>query len=216
MVAGRSRPEPNNPEPGIADGYPAAPFEETVEMLARTLVSAAVAMTLTGVAAPRASAQTYADRPINLELRGTAMLPTFDIADAANLGFGGGAGIGYRVTDKFRVMADFDLGIHGTDVTDFTINTYHYMGKVGFDAVDNEKLLLTVNLGAGAVTFGGDLPSSSTYFAINAGAKLAIKVSPMFDLLISPQGDIAFADEAELGTTNAWVWPLAVGFRVKL
>lgn len=64
------------------------------------------------------------------------------------------------------------------------------------------------------MTFGGDLPSRQTYLAINAGAKLGIKVSRMVEVLISPQGDNAFADEANLGTTIAWVWPLGAGLRV--
>jgi hypothetical protein len=33
--------------------------------------------------------------------------------------------------------------------------------------------------------------------------------------VLSPQGDIAFADEDELGTTNAWVWPVTAGVRVR-
>jgi len=173
----------------------------------------AVALALGGFWASAATAQV--ERPVSFEVRGTAMLPTFDIADAADLGFGGGAGIGFRITERVRLMADFDVGMHGTDVDGFNINTYHYMGKLGYDVVDNENVVVTLNLGAGAVTFGGDLPSAQTYVAINAGAKVGIKVSPMVEFLISPQGDIAFADEVDLGTTNAWVWPLGLGFRVK-
>ncbi|MDA0330246.1 MAG: hypothetical protein O2958_14730 [Gemmatimonadetes bacterium] len=45
-------------------------------------------------------------------------------------------------------------------------------------------------------------------------AKLGIKLSDSVQLLISPQGDIAFSDEAALGTNNSWVWPLAAGFRI--
>jgi len=165
--------------------------------------------------APATEAAAQVNMPVSLEVRGTAMVPTFDIADAADVGFGGGVGIGYRVTDRVRLMADVDVGIHGTDTPGFNINTYHYIGKIGYDVVNNANVVFTLNLGAGAVTFGGDLPASQTYVAINAGAKLGIKVSPSVDLLISPQGDIAFADEADLGTTNAWVWPLGVGFRVQ-
>ena len=178
-------------------------------MLTRWTIAAAIM--LAGVTATEGVAQV--ERPISLEIRATAAVPTFDIADAADVGFGGGAGLGYRLNDRLRLMADFDLGIHGTDVSGFNINTYHYMGKLGIDVVNTERLLLTLNLGAGAVTFGGDLPSSQTYFAINAGAKLGIRLSPSAELLLSPQGDIAFADEADLGTTNAWVWPLGAGVR---
>jgi hypothetical protein len=55
---------------------------------------------------------------------------------------------------------------------------------------------------------------SLTYFAINAGAKLAYNFGPSLALVISPQGDIAFSDDAELTTTNAWVWPVTAGLRV--
>jgi hypothetical protein len=49
----------------------------------------------------------------------------FDIADVANVGWGGGVGLGYLASDKVRLMADFDFGAHGTDTPDVTINTYH-------------------------------------------------------------------------------------------
>jgi len=55
----------------------------------------------------------------------------------------------------------------------------------------------------------------NTYPAINAGAKLGIQLSPSVDFLISPQGDIAFSDEAEVGTSNSWVWPFGVGLRIE-
>jgi hypothetical protein len=34
--------------------------------------------------------------------------------------------------------------------------------------------------------------------------------------LLSPQGDIAFTKNDELGTSNAWVWPFTAGIRVGL
>jgi hypothetical protein len=43
----------------------------------------------------------------------------------------------------------------------------------------------------------------NTYPAINAGAKLDMQPSPSVDFLISPQGDIACSDEAEVGTSNS-------------
>ena len=94
-----------------------------------------------------------------------------------------------------------------------TITTTHYIAKVGYDLVTTDRLSLSVNLGAGAVSFGGDLPETTTAFAINAGVKLGIRLTPAVELLVSPQGDIAFTDKAKLGTDNAWVWPLGLGFR---
>ena len=71
-----------------------------------------------------------------------------------------------------------------------------------------------LNAGAGAMTFDVDGGSSNTYPAINVGAKIAYRLSPQFSFLLSPQGDIALSDEAEVGTTNSWVWPFTAGLRV--
>ena len=185
-------------------------------MRSKIFVATVAMIALTGVAAQEATAQMNgADKAFSLEFRGTAALPTFDIADAADLGYGGGFGIGYQVSDKIRLMADVDLAMHGTPTDDVEINTYHYMAKIGYDAFVSDKVVFTVNLGAGAVSFGGDLPTTETYFAINAGAKLGIKLTDSVQFLISPQGDIAFSDEAVLGTDNSWVWPLGLGFRIQ-
>jgi len=169
-----------------------------------------------GVAAQTAAAQGTDERGLAVEVRGVGVVPTFDISDAADFGPGFGLGLGYRVSPKVSLMADFDMGIHPTPTADFDINTLHYMGKVGYDAYVGERVTVTVNLGAGVVQFGGDLPESKSYFAINAGAKVAVALSGAVDLLISPQGDIAFTKEADLGTTNAWVWPFGLGLRFRL
>ncbi|MGE0440022.1 MAG: outer membrane beta-barrel protein [Gemmatimonadales bacterium] len=155
------------------------------------------------------------ERPVSIELRALAMTPTFSIADAANTGPGFGAGFGYRVSPKVRLMADLDAGFHPTPVTGFDINTYHLMGKVGLDVVRTDKVTVTLNTGAGLVRFGGDLPAAKSYFAINAGAKIGIRLADAVELLISPQGDIAFSKEADVGTSNAWVWPLGAGLRFR-
>ena len=179
-------------------------------------VHTAGALTLAIVASTHAvSAQDSGMRPLAIELRGIAMVPTFDIADAADVGPGFGAGIGYRLSPAVRLMADFDMAVHPTPTPDFDINTLHYMGKVGYDVYARDRFTVTVNLGAGVVQFAGDLPESRSYFAINAGAKVAVALSDAVDLLISPQGDIAFAEEEDLGTTNAWVWPLGAGVRFR-
>lgn len=176
--------------------------------------AAVVALTL---AAPlRGVAAQAADEPgLAVEIRGLAVVPTFDIADAADVGPGFGVGLGYQLAPRVRAMADFDMGIHSTPTPDFKINTLHFMGKVGYDAYVGQRVTVTVNLGAGVVQFAGDLPESKSYFAINAGAKVAVALSDTVDLLISPQGDIAFTKEADLGTTNAWVWPFGAGLRFR-
>lgn len=157
-----------------------------------------------------------AEAQVTLEVRANAVVPTFDIADAAEIGPGFGAGVGYMVGPKVRLMLDGDIGLHGIEgATTGTINTYHVMGKVGYDVFTNDRVSVTLNLGAGIVSFGGDLAETFTYPAINAGGKIAIAVANQVDLLISPQGDIAFSDEAELGTSNSWVWPFGAGLRFR-
>ena len=74
------------------------------------------------------------------------------------------------------------------------------------------------NRGAGFWAASGALSASAprtyTYFAINAGAKLAYNFNRSIALVLSPQGDIAFSKKSEVTTTNAWVWPFMVGLRV--
>lgn len=161
------------------------------------------------------AASAQVERPTSIELRALAMVPTFSIADAANTGPGFGLGLGYRLSPKVRLMADFDAGFHPTPSPSVDINTYHLMGKVGFDVVSTDRVTVTLNTGAGVVQFAGDLPESKSYFAINAGAKIGIRLADAVELLISPQGDIAFSKEADVGTSNSWVWPIGAGLRFK-
>lgn len=74
-----------------------------------------------------------------------------------------------------------------------------------------------VNAGAGAMTFDVQAPGAQakTYVAINVGAKIGYQLTDGVDLLLSPQGDIAFTDEAALGTDNSWVWPFTAGLRFR-
>lgn len=181
----------------------------------RTLYTAGVFGLVAAAFVQGAAAQSQTTAKLALEVRGVAVVPTFDIADAADIGPGFGAGLGYRVAEKVSLMADFDMGIHPTPTPNSDINTLHYMAKVGYDVFVGERVTVTANLGAGVVQFGGDLPETKSYFAINAGAKIAVALSDAVDLLISPQGDIAFTKEAELGTTNAWVWPFGAGLRFR-
>ncbi len=61
------------------------------------------------------------------------------------------------------------------------------------------------------MTFDVEDGDSFTYPAINLGGRLGYAVSPMVTLFGNVQGDIAFSDEDEIATDNAWVWPLAFG-----
>ena len=144
-------------------------------------------------------------------------VPTFDIADVATSGTAFGGTLGYRLGDRMTLMGEVDFGMHKDEPTETVdIQTRHYMAKLGLRVAGSEagKWDVSLNLGAGAVTFAIEDGPSYTYPAINAGAKIAYRFSPSLALVVSPQGDIAFTDEDELTTTNAWVWPVTAGLRI--
>ena len=148
-----------------------------------------------------------------------AVVPTFDIANTAKVGTMFGGTIGYALTSRWVLMGEFDYGSHKDKATGLTtIKTLHYLGKLGYSLTGPRETgwEALVNLGAGAVSFDVDgAPSQKTYFAINAGAKLAYNFSRSVAFVISPQGDIAFTKQADLNTTKAWVWPVAAGLRIR-
>jgi|tagenome__1003787_1003787.scaffolds.fasta_scaffold20970095_5 hypothetical protein len=153
-----------------------------------------------------------------LEGLGGVVVPTFDIGDVAKTGGAVGAAVGYKLNNRWVVLGEFDYGKHKDQATSSAdINTLHYIAKVGYSLTGPKERgwEALVNLGAGAVTFDVEgAPENFTYFAINAGAKIAYNFNPSFAFVLSPQGDIALSDESELTTTNAWVWPVTAGLRV--
>jgi hypothetical protein len=163
-----------------------------------------------------------APRRFTLEGRGGFNVPTFDISEGVDGGPSVGVGLGYQVSSGFWVLGDLDLGFHsGADIGGVEgpdVKVYHYIAKLGYALVPEGASAWSVilNAGAGAMTFDVDGEASNTYPAINVGAKIAYRLSPRVSLLLSPQGDIAFSDEDDVGTTNAWVWPLTAGFRIGL
>lgn len=167
---------------------------------------------------PAAPAAAQTPSTVFVEALGGAAVPTFDIADVAKTGAAFGAAVGVRLHPRWVLMGEFDYGMHKDKATgDVDINTLHYIGKLGYSLTGprEQGWEAIVNLGAGAVSFdveGAD--ESLTYFAINAGAKLSYQFNRNFALVLSPQGDIAFTDEADLGTDNAWVWPITAGLRI--
>jgi hypothetical protein len=172
-------------------------------------------------AAASAEAQD-APRRFTLEARGGFNVPTFDISDAVDAGPSIGAGLGYQLSPRLWLLGDVDLGFHsgaelgGVEGPD--VKVYHYMAKVGYAVVPegSSPWSVILNAGGGAMTFDVDGAGSNTYPAINVGAKIAYRLSPRVSFLLSPQGDIAFSDEDEIGTGNSWVWPFTAGFRVGL
>jgi hypothetical protein len=180
-----------------------------------------VGLTLLGIA-PAVQAQS-AERRVALEARGGLNVPTFGISDAVDAGPSVGLGASVRFAPKLWLMGDVDLGFHsganlagGGEAPD--VKVYHYMAKLGYELVSEGQSpwSVIVNAGAGALTFDADAGGSNTYPAINVGAKIAYRVSPRLQLLLSPQGDIAFTDDKEVGTSNAWVWPFTAGLRIGL
>lgn len=181
----------------------------------------AAGLTLAGIAST-ARAQS-AERGASFELRGGINVPTFDISDAVDAGPSVGIGVGVRFAPKLWLMGDADLGFHsgaalpgGGEAPD--VKVYHYIAKLGYELVSGQqsRWSVIVNAGAGAMTFNPDGPGSNTYPAINVGAKIGYRLTPRVQLLLSPQGDIAFTKKAEVGTSNAWVWPFTAGVRVGL
>jgi len=171
---------------------------------------------------PAAGAQDAAPRA-TLEARAGLNVPTFDISDAVDAGPSFGVGAAVQVRPRLYLLGDVDLGFHsganlagGLEAPD--VKVYHYMAKLGYELLSpgSSPWSVIVNAGAGALTFDPDGASSKTYPAINVGAKIGYRLSPRVSLLLSPQGDIAFTKDDELGTDNAWVWPFTAGVRLAL
>jgi hypothetical protein len=184
-----------------------------------TLVAASVTL-LTIPSAARAQA---GGGRVTIEARGGLNVPTFGISDAVDAGPSFGIGAAVQVRPRVYLLGDVDLGFHpgaglpgGASAPD--VKVYHYMAKVGYQvlAEGTSPWSVIVNAGAGAMTFDVDGSGSKTYPAINVGAKIGYRVSPRVSLLLSPQGDIAFTKDAELGTSSAWVWPFTAGVRLAL
>jgi hypothetical protein len=173
--------------------------------------------TLTILLAPPLGAQS-ASR-VFLEARGGAAVPTFNIADAAKTGTALGATLGLALAPRWVLMGEFDYGMHSSKLSGAPdLKTLHYLAKLGYSLTGPRETgwEVLVNLGAGAVSFDPDGSGPTrTYFAINAGAKLAYGFTPSVALVLSPQGDIAFSKESELGASTAWVWPVTVGLRIR-
>jgi hypothetical protein len=164
-----------------------------------------------------------AERRVTVEARGGLNVPTFDISDAVDAGPSFGVGAAVQFAPRLWLMGDVDLGFHsGADLQGGMqgpdVNVYHYVAKLGYELVSagQSPWSVIVNAGAGALTFDVDGVGSSTYPAINVGAKIGYRLSPRVSLVLSPQGDIAFTDDQEVGTSDAWVWPFTAGVRIGL
>ena len=181
-----------------------------------------LALMLGGLASPAHGQE--AERRVTLEARGGFNVPTFDISDAVDGGPSVGVGAAFQFAPRLWLLGDVDLGFHsGTALTGGfegpDVKVYHYIAKVGYSLLQENQSSpwsVIVNAGAGAMTFDVDGGTSSTYPAINVGAKIGYRVSPRVSFLLSPQGDIAFSDEDEVGTSNSWIWPFTAGVKIGL
>jgi hypothetical protein len=188
-------------------------------MRTRLLAIPALGVLALGAPLGAPSAAQAPERQLFLEGRGGVVVPTFDIADVAKTGGAFGATLGYQLHPRWVVMGEFDYGMHKDEPTNTAdIKTLHYVGKVGYSLTGPRERgwEAIVNLGAGAVTFDVEgAPRRYTYFAINAGGKLIYNFNRSVGFVLSPQGDIAFSKKSEVSTTNAWVWPITAGLRVR-
>jgi hypothetical protein len=163
------------------------------------------------------------ERRVSIEARGGFNVPTFDISDAVDAGPSFGLGAAVQFAPKLWLMGDVDLGFHsGADLAGGgeapDVKVYHYVAKLGYELLSEGQSpwSVIVNAGAGALTFDADGTGANTYPAINVGAKIGYSSTPRVQLLLSPQGDIAFTDDEDVGTSNAWVWPFTAGVRIGL
>ena len=187
----------------------------------RYMIGALLALAI--LALPASLAAQAPDRPFSFNLRGGLNVPTFDISDVADAGPSFGAGVKVRVSERIFLRGNADFGFHpgaeispGIDGPD--VDVFHYVAGVGYMLTPPESpFYASINLGAGALNFAVDAPGdpSFTYFAINAGGELGYWLNDNVAIFFSPQGDIAFSDEAEVGTDNSWVWPVSAGIEIR-
>lgn len=184
-----------------------------------SLVGAAAIVVTLGLSQPAAAQD--GSSGVSFNARGGMNVPTFDIADIVDPGPSFGVGVAIQVSETLDLRGSADFGFHpgaeteeGTELAD--VNVYHYMAGLGFPLTgrDGGPWRVSVNAGAGAMTFDVDGGESNTYFAINVGGEVGYMASEQVELFLSPQGDIAFTDEDVLGTDNAWVWPFTAGVKI--
>lgn len=184
-------------------------------------LGAALALAL--LALPAGLTAQAPERPFSFNVRGGLNVPTFDIADVADPGAGFGAGVKVRLSERFFLRGNADFGFHpgaegpaGVDGPD--VDVFHYIAGAGYMLTPPESpFYASVNVGAGALNFAPDTPAddSFTYFAINAGGEVGYWLNDNISIFFSPQGDIAFSDEEEVGTDNSWVWPFTAGIEIR-
>lgn len=156
------------------------------------------------------------DRSLSFEARAGAAVPTFDIADAAKTGWLVGGGVNVPLNDRWGIRAGIDAGFHDAEASDeVTITTLHYIAGLEYRYLPpGSRWMVSANAGAGAMTIDIEDVDSFTYPAINVGGRVGYAVADRATVFASAQGDIAFSDEEEVGSGEAWVWPFSVGVEI--
>lgn len=161
------------------------------------------------------------ERSVAVSVRGGLNVPTFDITDVAETGPGFGFGVQAPLGERLFVRGAADFGSHDVvGAEDLDVKVNHYIVGLGLPVVEpmgDSRWSVSVNAGAGIMTFDVDGASeSNSYFAINVGGEVEYALSDNVSLLLSPQGDIAFVDEADGFTgSTAWVWPFTAGAKFR-
>jgi hypothetical protein len=161
------------------------------------------------------------ERSVAVSVRGGINVPTFDITDIAETGPGFGFGVQAPLGDRLFLRGAADFGTHGVvDAEDVDVKVNHYIVGLGLPVVEptgDSRWMVSVNAGGGLMSFDADGASeTNTYFAINVGGEIEYALSDNVSLLLSPQGDIAFVDEADGFTgSTAWVWPFTAGAKFR-
>lgn len=157
------------------------------------------------------------DRGVAFSARGGLAVPTFDITDIAESGPAFGFGVQVPIGERLFLRGAADFGTHDVvDTPDVDVKVNHYIVGLGLPVVTatpESPWRVSLNAGAGLMSFDVDGASETdTYFAINVGGEVEYVLSETVSLLLSPQGDIAFTDEADGFTgSTAWVWPFTAG-----
>ena len=191
-----------------------------IRILTRRLVGASLLFAAVVLLAGPGGLEAQAgEGPVSFNVRGGLALPTFDIADVADPGGSFGAGVKVHLDERLFLRGNADFGFHpGASPSLPDVDVFHYVAGLGYRLTpDDARWYASVNLGAGALTFAPEVPGdpSFTYFAINAGGQLGYRGTDRLSVFLSPPGAIAFSDDAEVGTGDAWVWPLTAGLEFR-
>ena len=160
-----------------------------------------------------------------IEGRGGISAVTGGFGDSQKTGYDLGAGAGYRLANHWRAHLNYDF-IH-TDAKTGTVagptgpdySTHLVMAGVGYE-FPVRSLPVAVELGAGGGVSrfqptGTPGAPAQNYFGLNGGARITYGVTRRLRAELTPQVDVAFADQAKLGESRAWLWPVAVGVQYR-